>query len=304
MEKEDPLQRIEREEREKKIRQEAGGNLRRIVIILSVVAGVLVIALTTVWIQKSTLVGELTAEKQDLTVQIENLQKDYEDLSSNYDAINAQLDSSREEISLLVENIKKTNATNRAKMRQYEKELGTLRSIMRGYITQIDSLNNLNRELTVAAANARRDAAESRRQNEKLSSKVEALSSKVAEGAVLKARELKLEAFNASDRITDRSSRVVRLMMNLCLLENSLAPKGPVTVYVKVFDPAGTLLLDGTGAALNEEPVTASREVDYEGSELELSIYVNNAGPYRKGVYTAEAYTLQGKIGSAEILLR
>jgi len=304
MEKEDPLQRIEREERERKLRKEAGGDLRKTVIILSVIAGVLALALGVVWIQKSSLVSDLTLEKQDLTAQIENLQKDYEELSSNYDAINAQLDSSREEISQLVANIKKTNATNRAKMRQYEKELGTLRTIMRGYITQIDSLNNLNHQLTVAAAKARRDAAESRRQNEKLTSKVEDLSSKVAVGAVLKARDIRLEPYNSSDKITDRSSRVVRMLVSLSLLENTLAERGPVMVFVKVFDPSGKLLLDGTGASFNGEQATAAREVDYEGSELDLTIYVNNIPSYSKGVYTAEVYTVQGKIGSAEALLR
>ena len=60
-----------------------------------------------------------------------------------------QLDSSREEVSQLIERIKKTDATNRAKIRQYEKELRhSSGSIMRSYIVQIDSLNTLNQKLT------------------------------------------------------------------------------------------------------------------------------------------------------------
>lgn len=310
MEKEDPLERLDRLEREKnerKANRNASGP-RTTMYILIAVAAVLAITLAVVWIQKSSLVNDLKLEKEDLTEQIQALQTDYENLSSDYESINSQLDSSREEISQLVERIKKTDATNRAKMRQYEKELGTLRSIMRGYIVQIDSLNNLNHQLTVQAAQARREADESKRQNEKLTAQVDDLANQVAVGSVIKARGIKMESYNASDRLTDRSSRVVRLLVHLSLLENDLAPKGPVRVFVIVRDPSGNVLLDGSEATfiLDGETVaaTASREVDYEGNDMDLSIYVNNIPSFVKGVYTVEAFTAQSRLGSAELLLR
>ena len=114
-----------------------GGSLKKIMYVLTAVAVVLAVALAYIWIQKSSLVNELNLEKEDLTAQMIALQNDYASLSSVYDVINSQLDSSREEVSQLIERIKKTDATNRAKIRQYEKELGTLRSIMRNYIVQI-----------------------------------------------------------------------------------------------------------------------------------------------------------------------
>ena len=174
MEREDPLERLERKEQERK----ANGGAKTVMYAMIAVAALLAGALAYVLIQKNTLVGQLNIEKQELTDQIVALQGDYEALSSDYDSINLQLDSSREEVAQLVERIKKTEATNRVKMRQYEKELGTLRSIMRGYIVQIDSLNQLNHKLTADAAAARKDAAEHRRLNEKLTAQVEDLSGK------------------------------------------------------------------------------------------------------------------------------
>ena len=146
---EDPLERIEREEREKKNRN---GGLKTATIILAVAALALGGALAWVWGQKSNLVGELEGEKAELTQQLLNLQSDFENLNSDYDSINSQLDTSREQVAELIDKLSKTEATNRAKIRQYEKELGTLRSIMRGYIVQIDSLNTLNKQLTADAA--------------------------------------------------------------------------------------------------------------------------------------------------------
>jgi glucose-6-phosphate 1-dehydrogenase len=280
------------------------------VVMFVLIAVVLGLAGVLVYMQdKNTdLVNELTLEKEELTAQMVALQKDYESLSSDYDTINSQLDSSREEVSQLIERIRHTEATNRSKIRQYEKELGTLRSIMRNYIVQIDSLNTLNKKLTADAAAARREAAEIRKQSEELSKTVESLTGQVAVGSVIKARGLRLEAFNASDKITDRSSRVVRLMATLSLVENDLAPKGPVRVYIRIKGPDGILLTNSTQMTfeVDGEPMicSASREVDYQGKEIELSIYLNEIAEFVKGIYTVEAYTTQTKLGSAELMLR
>ena len=259
-------------------------------------------------VSESSLVNELNIEKDALTQQMISLQNDYATLSSDNEQINAQLDSSREEVSQLIERIKHTEATNRAMIRKYEKELGTLRSIMRNYIVQIDSLNTLNHKLTADAAAARKEAAETRRQSEELSRTVESLSGQVAAGSVLKGRAIRMDAYNASDKITDRSSRVVRLMTTLSLVENELAPKGPVRVYIRVKGPDGILLTgdDQRTFDFNGEPMicSASREVDYQGEEVELSIYLNGISDFVKGIYTVEAYTENNLLGSAELMLR
>ena len=264
--------------------------------------------LAYIWYQKSSLVNDLTVEKEELTAQMIALQSDYETLSSEYDDINLQLDSSRIEVQLLIEKIQKTEATNRSKIRQYEKELGTLRSIMRNYVVQIDSLNKLNQKLTADAAEARRQAAESKRKTEELSKTVEDLSGRVATGAVLKAYNLKSEPYNASDKVTDRSSRVTYVLTTLSLGENDLAERGPVTVYIRVKDPDGILLLNDTQKTFeyNGEPMicSASREVDYQGSEVDMGIYLNGITVYNKGVYTVEAYTSKSLLGTTEFILR
>lgn len=283
-------------------------SLKKIMYALIAVAVLLAGALAYIWYQKSSLVKDLTIEKEELTEQMIALQNDYATLSSDYDDINLQLDSSRLEVQMLIEKITKTEATNRTKIRQYERELGTLRSIMKSYIVQIDSLNTLNKKLTADAAAARREAAESRRKQQELTKTVEDLSGQVAAGSVIKARGIKIEAYNASDKVTDRSSRVIRLLTSLSLVENDLAPKGPVRVYIRVKGPDGILLTNDTQRTfeVNGEPMicSASREVDYQGKEVDMSIYLNDITGYVKGIYTVDVYTSQSLLGSAELMLR
>ena len=134
------------------------------------------------------------------------------------------------------------------------------------------------------------------------------LSDRVAAGSVIKARGLSLQAYNGSDRVTDRSSRVQYLIATLSLVENELAERGPVRVYIRVKDPEGILLLNSSSTSFNvgDEALqaTASREVDYEGNEVELSIYVKDTGAFSKGIYTVEAYTTKGLVGKSELMLR
>ena len=301
---EDPLERIEREERERKEKK----GPRTVMTILAVVAALLAGVLAYMLYQRNALVNQLEGEKEELAQQMVALQQDFSSLSSDYEAINHQLDTSREQVAVLIEKLSKTEATNRAKIRQYEKELGTLRTIMKGYIVQIDSLNTLNKKLTADAAAARREAEESRRVNEHLSQQVESLSSQVNAGKVLRARAISLTGYYSNDKPGDRHSRIRYMVAGLSLVENSLADRGPVRVFIRVKDPEGVLLMNNESMEFvvgdTVLQATASREVDYEGAEVDMSIYVNDTGEFMKGVYTLEVYTEQSLLGRAECMLR
>lgn len=279
-------------------------------VMYALIAGVLILGgvLGYMLYQKAQMVKELEIDKADLTQEMIQLQNDYASLSSDYDSINSQLDSSREQVSQLIERLTKTEAINRSQIRKYEKELGTLRTIMKSYIVQIDSLNTLNKKLKADAVAARKEAEESKKQSEQLSKKVETLEGRVATGAVIKARGIRLVAYNGSDKSTDRSSRVTYMMVNLSLVENALATPGPVRVYVKLTAPDGTVLAGGspTTLTLGSETITcvASREVDYQGAEVDMSIYINKIPEFVKGTYVVEVFSKQGRLGSADIILR
>lgn len=288
------------------------GTLKKILIAVTIVLVVLCGVLGYMWhktdseldvnIEESK--AALAASAQDLL----DLQEAYSGLSIQYDTINMQLDSSRMEVELLMQKLQDERKISNATIKQYQKELGTLRTIMKGYIVQIDSLQKLNTKLTADAAAARQEAAASRKKTEELSKTVESLSGQVSAGAVIKAYGLKAEAYNKSDKVTDRSSRTTYILTSLTLGENDLAEKGPVTVYVRVKDPEGFLLVNGNQKAFeyNGEVMncSASREVDYQGAAVELGIYLNDIPEFTKGVYTVEAYTAKSLLGTTEFMLR
>lgn len=286
-----------------------GGNgSKTLMIVLAVIAALLVAVLLYIWITKNNLVKELNVDKANLTEELVELQKDYETLSTENAELNDSLVVEKEKVGQLIERLQKTDATNRAKIRQYEKELGTLRSIMKSYIKQIDSLNTLNIELRADAAEARKQAQESRQQYENLRTTTDELSKKASAGSVVKGRGVALSAINSSNKPTDRSSRVKKLKTCLSLIENTIAEKGYRTVYVRVKGPDGVLLAtdsQNTFTCEGEQMIySASREVDYQGDEVEICVYFENPQGFVKGVYTVDVYTDETKIGSADLLLK
>lgn len=277
-------------------------------IVLAIVFVILLAIFIYVWADRNSMINDLTIEKDQLTEQLGELQNEYSVLSSNNDSLNVQLDREREKVDQLIARVKKTEATNRAQIKQYEKELGTLRSIMKHYIVQIDSLNTLNVALRKDAAIAREQAEKSKAQYEELSKTTDEYAKQIEKGSVVKGRGVVLTAISASNKETERSSRTVKLKTCLNLVENSIAKKGPRKVYIRVKGPDG-ILMTGDQQQIFEVDgeqmiYSASREIDYQGAEVEICIYFDNDQPFNKGVYTVDAYTQEGKLGSSDLQLK
>ena len=284
------------------------GTMRTMAIVLGAVAAALLAVLVVMMVKKNALVKDLNIDKQNLTNELIALQGDYESIQTNNRALNDSLNVEKEKVGQLIERLQKTEATNRAKIRQYEQELGTLRSIMKGYIKQIDSLNTLNISLRNEASEARREAQESKRQYEDLRTTTDELSKKASAGAVVKGRGFNLVAINESNKVTDRSSRARKLRACLSLIENSIAERGYRTIYIRVKDTEDILMTDDSNKVFvcNGEQMiySASREVDYQGEEVEICIYFASSENFAKGKYTVEFYTDETKLGTAEMILK
>lgn len=280
-------------------------------VLIGALAGVIVVlvgVLIYVWVDRNSMINDLTVDKETLTAEMVQLQEDYSNLSSTNDTLNNELMLEREKVAQLLERVKKTEANNRAKLRKYEKELGTLRSIMRGYIKQIDSLNTLNTTLRKEAAVAKKEARESRNRYENLKSTTEDLGKQVELGSVVKGRGVTMIAVTETGKETERSSRTSKLKACLNLVENALAKKGPRTVYIRIKGPDGILMTSGQqqifSVAGEQMIYSASRQVDYQGAEVEVCVFFDSGSGYTKGVYTVDAYTTEGKLGSADLLLK
>lgn len=245
----------------------------------------------------------LAADRDSIQNDLTELITEYDDLKYQNDSIAANLEKANQ----MVEQLKKERRWNYAKLKQYEKELGTLRTVMMGYIKQIDSLNTLNKKLItenvsyrkeISSANLRADMAEERTQE---------LENKVKVGAVIRARDLGMVALNKRNKEVTRIKSAERLRVDFTLSANELAVPGNKAIYVRITSPDGYVLTTDEMPTFEFEgellSYSAMREVDYQNADLEVGIYYNSTG-FAAGTYQIELYMEGRMIGSTEVVMR
>ena len=284
--------------------------LKRYKIIIVILAIVLA-ALTSIYFLQ---VGNFRDAREILEVQrdtlvsrLSTMMADFDVLKTENDTINANLDIERHRADSLFTRLKQERNWSAAKIRQYEKELGTLRVVMKGYIRQIDSLNTLNQSLVQENIQYRKEASTLLLRAQTAEEQAEELSSKVRRGSMILARNITLKALNKSDREVTRASRAERLRTDFVLTANELATPGNREVYIRIVGPDGYLLANSTNHVFEVDgerlTYSASRTVDYQNQDLSVSVYYNGQGIV-KGKYSVSVYLDGRQIGSNEIILK
>ena len=102
-----------------------------------IVIGILSVILVAISLLYFSIHREQMRDNQLLAADRDSIQAGLNELIINYDSLRFQNDSIAESLTKaneLVEQLKQERRWNYNKMRQYEKELGSLRTVMRGYI--------------------------------------------------------------------------------------------------------------------------------------------------------------------------
>ena len=249
----------------------------------------------------------LVIEKDSIQQNLGALMEDFDNLQVANDTISQNLTIERNKADSLMERLKNERSLNLRKIKQYEKEVGLLRSIMKGYIKQIDSLNTLNKQLITENVDYRKQVATQIQRAEMAEEKAAELDTKIRQGSVIRARDITLTTLNASGKPVTRAARAARLRVDLVLSGNDLANPGERTVYARITSPDGYLLTNDAAATFDFEgsPLiyTASREIDYQNDDLDVGLFYNGDGIV-SGKYSVQIYMDGYLIGSTEMILK
>ncbi len=132
----------------------------------------------------------LQADRDSIQNDLGRLMTDYDNLQVTNDSISANLNVERDRADSLMTRLKKERSWNLAKIKQYE-EVGTLRTVMKSYIRQIDSLNTLNKKLINENVTYRKEISSAKLRAEMAEEKAAELDNKVRVGAVIRARDIR-----------------------------------------------------------------------------------------------------------------
>lgn len=282
--------------------------LAAVVLVLLVAAGVLVFMYVRQSNESERVEQILQNERDSLQGNLERVIGDYDMLKTDNAALQSKLDGERKRAEMLLAEVKQVKAVSYGKIKEYQRELGTLRAIMRKMVGEIDSLNTLNKALVAENTQVRTEFQQSQKNVEKLSEERTQLAARVDKGAELRAREVVVVGLSKKDKETRRASRVYKLRTCFTLMENAIADSGVRQVYIRLFGPDGVLLANAEGAsfASGEEQLTYSavRDVDYQNADTEVCIFYGEAGSFVKGVYRVEVYCDGKLVGNGEATLK
>jgi len=277
-----------------------------IILVIALVCAVGYLGFTYYDLKKQSEIekAELTRQREKLESELMVIYTEYDSLKSENDTMNIKLVAEQDRIERLL----KVNANNVYKIRMYEKELQTIRKVLRSYVVQIDSLNMANQELRAENIEVRQQLRRADRDRQELTQAKEELSSKVEMASILSAKNIVVTPLrNDKGRETTRYDKVIRLRTCFTLRENPILEPGPKIIYMRIARPDNVILTAGVNFFdfEGEQIVyTASREVSYENIDVDMCLYWQNDGQLVPGTFNLTLYAEGHQIGSTTFALK
>lgn len=247
----------------------------------------------------------LSLEKDHVLFDLEKLRFSYDTLNTENALIIAEIADQRAQIDGLVQQVRNGNwSLSRAK-----KEAETLRTIMKGYVATIDSLNQLNLALIDENDQMRARVEEVQERNADLVIRQQNMEDIISTGQTLQASESSASGIrllsNGKQRESNRAARADMIRVCFTLLENKIAPPGNKTLHLQVTTESGEILLGSQTESTSEDQIriSATRQLDYANERLEACVFFMPIEPLSEGIYAISILEGSVKIGEAQLVL-
>ena len=246
---------------------------------------------------------ELAAlDKQEMENEYQNFAAQYSEMKTyiKNDSLVEQLTAEQERTQKLLEELKRTHASDAAEITRLKKELATVRAVLRSYVIQIDSLNRLNQNLMDENDRVRSELEQSNQQNQTLSSEKASLSEKVAIAAQLDATNITLLPLNKKGKAEKYMKSAKTVAVSFTITKNVTASNGVRSVYVRLMTPEGEVL-DGGGTftyAGKQLAWSMKKDIEYTGEEIAETLYWTVGEYLGGGQYNVSIFCDGQAIGS------
>lgn len=256
---------------------------------------------------------EVGIEKNQLLEDLTQMQARYDTVSTQSEEMKLKVQDQQYKIDSMLVLVKKYKG-NAWTIGQLRKETESLRTIMKGYLYTIDSLNTLNIELKAENKAIQGKLNQEKQKTRTLEQKSENLNKIITKGSQLQALDMwagtiKVRS-NGTQLPTDRAKRAEKVKSCFTLSENSIAKTGKKNLFFRVISPEGQVITDelSLGKTFEYDGVSGLysmiRDVDYQGKPMDVCIYWDIPNPLNPGFYIVELYADQALIGRTSFDLK
>ncbi|MDR1645957.1 MAG: DUF3450 domain-containing protein [Tannerellaceae bacterium] len=253
--------------------------------------------------QMTNLVETFDLEKELLADEFNELSLQYEGykFSAGNDSLVALLSTEQAKVQRLMEELRTVKATNARRINELKKELETLRKIMRNYVIQIDSLNQVNERLTKEKNQAVQRYREASTEAAELTKELEKQTERVTLASRLDATGITVTPVNARGKEVKRIKQMEQFVVHFRIVRNITAPVGEKTIYARLKKPDDDVLVKNRANVFmfegKEINYSMKRLVEYDGEELPVTMYWDIEEFLSPGIYRVDIFADGNLIG-------
>jgi hypothetical protein len=299
--------------------QEQGPKKGVVIIVITILLGTNGLLLWQFFDKKNSLdlanqtIVTTTAEKDALQMQLNQFKAEYEKLKSDNVNLQNQLLEKDEEIKAKVVEIQNLiRLGGPAQIARAKAELAKLKEMNDLYVNNIDSLNKITAQLKLENQNLSTNLSKEMSKNENLSAENSRLYSKVSAGSILKASNIVTEGLryktSGKEVATNKAKQVQKLRTKFVLGENYVIDEGPIDIYLRVYNPDGSVMASGNKETFKSKDqdisYTVKETVQYKNTELPVQIMWAKGSQFVNGKYNVEIYHSGVIIGKSQIDLK
>lgn len=203
-------------------------NLRNNIIVIALSA-VLVAMIVLFFMQRKEhgmIMSNIRAEKDSIQNELTQIVAGYDLLKTENDTINEQLIYAQAKVRDLLIEVEQTKKVSYDKINDYQKQVTTLRGIMRDFVVQIDSLNKRNEQLMAENTQVKEQYKEVEIKNEQLSQDKQKLEKNLQRAAQLGVRDFIAEGLNSRGKDTRFAKNAVTIRISFVLGKNVTSKRG------------------------------------------------------------------------------
>lgn len=248
-------------------------------------------------------------EKQQSIEEYEKLAMEYEEfyIETSNDSLLKLFDEEKQKVQQLLQELKTVKATNARRIKELQKELGTVRGVLKSYIYKVDSLNTVNDNLKKENVKVKKQIAAANEIARQLEEKTNELDAKINLASILEADEIQIKTLNKKGKVTKSLKRITNIEICFQVLRNITAERGYKTVYIRIADANGEVLTTETNTFEFEGKeliYSAKKEIEYNGENTPVCMYYKVTNPLQTGSYSIAIFAEGNLIGTTGIVLK
>ena len=258
-------------------------------------------------IEEMTQLFEL--EKEEMENEYSGFAVQYDEMQVHLsnDSLRHQLEKEKLRTQQLLEELRQTKATNAAEITRLKKELATVREVMRSYVLQIDSLDQINKQLAQENTRVRQQYQEQVKVVDKLTVEKQQAEEKVALASQLDAAAISISTRNKRGKEESKVKNITQFVVNFTIVKNITVKTGEKIVYLRITKPDGSPLQKSSTDTFRYENVdlefSAKKYIEYTGEQQEVTMYWDVEEYLSAGTYTAYLFVDGVMIGEQSVTL-